>query len=518
MDIIYLILTNLRRLLRKKKIITLIILLFLILNLLNLIFECSVKASSDNIDNIRHLIVNAFSGKIGSYEYGTIDENAFNQDLGADKTLVLYFIYNNPTNKYFDIIVLMTGNTAIKTGTNGFIKDNNANLEHIVYQNWRTADWRSTVEFKHIIVDYNYNFINYENSRIERTPIGSYNINTLFNINNITYDNLLMVSPNYKGTFLKIFPNFQERKIAYFKEPSIDTAVSSFKYWNFNSVEINGGSFDLNKGDMDFIISYYNQIGSSDESPFQKYETSTKIKLDKSSPYVNINEENGECFFTASIPRNELLKSVNLRNGAYIDIGLHGSYYASNLPNGEITFYSGETGISLVLDSNYEEDLQKEKESQERQELINNQKETNEKLDENNKKLEETNNNIKDTNDFLKNDNVPDDNEFNLPSVDIDDPTANFFDTMFICLYNAVNVEGNQQISFKIFSKDIVINSDDFNFLVGNEWGILRIILTSSWVFGIGIFILKDIRKMIDKIKSGNIDSVATDDIKADMV
>ncbi len=303
-----------------------------------------------------------------------------------------------------------------------------------------------------------------------------------------------------------------------FTKPSLETSINSFKYWNFNTVDINGGTFDLNKGDLEFIVSYYNQIESSEDNPFQKYETSTKIKLDKNSLFVNINEQNGQAFFTASIPRSELLKNVNIRNGAFIDIGLHGSYWASNLPNGEITCDIVESGISLVLDSKYEEDLQKEKESQQRQELIDNQKETNNKLDETNEKLEETNNNIKDTNDFLKNDNVPEDNEFNLPSVEVDDPTANFFDTMFMGLYNAINVEGNQQISFKIFSKDIVINSDDFNFLVGNEWGILRIILTSSWVFGIGIFILKDIRKMIDKIKSGNIESVASDDIKADMV
>lgn len=480
MDIIYLILTNLRRLLKNKKLLTLIILLFLLLNLFSLFNNVFAVSSGQN---------HSFSFDYNGTTYNITYCNRLDNKSSPYPT---YFVlFDKQTNKPYRIIYHHQGqNFKYYYNSSGNLVIQKINNDCYFYVDLTSSN------------ENNFTF-GYQDLKYNRSDL--------------TIDSSRYAIPYSSKPILNKDTN-EEYKEFVWNDPSITTSVNSFKYWNFNNVEINGGTFDLNKGDMEFIVNYYNDIGSSEDSPFQKYETSTKIKLDKSSLFVNINEEDGQAFFTASIPRSELLKNVNIRNGAYIDIGLHGSYWASDLPNGEITCDIVESGISLVLNSNYEEDLQKEKESQQRQELIDNQKETNEKLDENNKKLEETNNNIKDTNDFLKNDNVPDDNEFNLPSVEVNDPTANFFDTMFMGLYNAINVEGNQQISFKIFSKDIVINSDDFNFLVGNEWAILRIILTSSWVFGIGIFILKDIRKMIDKIKSGNIESVASDDIKADMV
>lgn len=480
MDIIYLILTNLRRLLRKKKIITLIILLFLLLNLFSLFNNVFAVSSGQN---------HSFSFDYNGITYNITYCNRL--DNKASPYPTYFVLFDKQTNKPYRIIYHHLGqNFKYYYDSSGNLVIQKINNDCYFYVDLTSSDGN------------NYTF-GYQNLNYVRSDL--------------VLDTSRYAIP-YSSKPILNKDTSEEYKEFNWVEPTITTDLNSLKYWNFNSIDINGGTFDLNKGDLKFIISYYQTIENDGDSPFQTVEKSTSINLDKSSLFVSITEENGQAFFTASIPRSELLKEVNLRNGAFIDYGLHGSYWGSVLPNGDITCDIVETGISLVLNSNYEEDLQKEKESQERQELINNQKETNEKLDENNKKLEETNNNIKDTNDFLKNDNVPDDNEFNLPSVEVDDPTSNFFDTMFMGLYNSINVEGNQQISFKIFSKDIVINSDDFNFLVGNEWGILRVILTSSWVFGIGIFILKDIRKMIDKIKSGNIESVASDDIKADMV
>ena len=121
------------------------------------------------------------------------------------------------------------------------------------------------------------------------------------------------------------------------------------------------------------------------------------------------------------------------------------------------------------------------------------------------------------TNDFLKDDTV-DDSNFELPTVEVSDPTANFFDTLFTGLYGAFTSTGNKTISFKVINTDITINSSDFKFLIADEFTLLRYLLSTTWVVGIGMFILKDIRSMIEKIKNGDIEGIAKGDIKADMV
>lgn len=124
---------------------------------------------------------------------------------------------------------------------------------------------------------------------------------------------------------------------------------------------------------------------------------------------------------------------------------------------------------------------------------------------------------INETNSFLT-DNTVDDTNINLPTVEVNDPTANFFDTMFTGLYNAVTSNEDKTITLTMFGNNIQVSSSDFNYLQANEWSILRVILSSMWVVGIGTYVLKDIRKMIEKIKDGDVENMASDDIKANMV
>lgn len=124
---------------------------------------------------------------------------------------------------------------------------------------------------------------------------------------------------------------------------------------------------------------------------------------------------------------------------------------------------------------------------------------------------------VEETNDFLK-DTTVDDTQFDMPTVEVNDPTANFFDTMFTGIYNAVTTDEDKTINIPLLGNNITVNSADFDFLQGSSWSLIRIILSAMWTIGIGLYILKDIRKMIDKIKDGNIENVANDDIKADIV
>lgn len=131
--------------------------------------------------------------------------------------------------------------------------------------------------------------------------------------------------------------------------------------------------------------------------------------------------------------------------------------------------------------------------------------------------IEGTTQAVEETNSFLK-DNTVDNSQFDMPTVEVNDPTANFFDTMFTGIYNAVTTDEEKTINVDLIGNTFSVNSADFNFLQASNWSLIRIILNAMWVIGIGLYILKDIRKMIEKIKDGNIENVTNDDIKADIV
>ncbi len=140
-----------------------------------------------------------------------------------------------------------------------------------------------------------------------------------------------------------------------------------------------------------------------------------------------------------------------------------------------------------------------------------------EKFDELNSSINDLNNTQQDTNNFLKDDSI-NDSDFQLPTVEVEDPSSNFFDTIFMGVYNSVTVKDDVLISFDVMNTHVNVSSADFNFLTDSRFSILRSLLSMFWIFGIGIFILRDIRKILDKIKSGNVDTAITNDVKADMV
>lgn len=151
------------------------------------------------------------------------------------------------------------------------------------------------------------------------------------------------------------------------------------------------------------------------------------------------------------------------------------------------------------------------------EEINNNLDNIENEIKDTNDKLDNVNNSINETNDFLQ-DTTVNDSDFVLPSLDVSDPTANFFDTVFMGLYNAITSDEEQTISFKVMDYDVVLNSADFNFLSSSGFSVLSSLLNTAWIFGIGMFILKDVRKIIETIKNGEIDKIGKTDIKADVM
>lgn len=183
------------------------------------------------------------------------------------------------------------------------------------------------------------------------------------------------------------------------------------------------------------------------------------------------------------------------------------NYVFVPIPNSPIGSPTGETGGGGSA-PDYSEDFSQ---------INNNLDNIENEIKDTNDKLDNVNNSINETNDFLQ-DTTVNDSDFKLPSLDVSDPTANFFDTVFMGLYNAITSDEDKTISFKVMDYDVVLNSADFNFLSGSGFSVLSTFLNMAWVFGIGMFILRDVRKIIETIKNGEIDKIGKTDIKADVM
>ena len=108
-----------------------------------------------------------------------------------------------------------------------------------------------------------------------------------------------------------------------------------------------------------------------------------------------------------------------------------------------------------------------------------------------------------------------DDFENSFPTVNVDDPTEDFFTWIFNQVENVFTSTTPQTFEFSLYSDTVYkINSDD----IKTPSGALKTFVSLSISFSIFYYILKDIRKIINKVKEGNIEELAEEDITANMV
>ena len=120
-------------------------------------------------------------------------------------------------------------------------------------------------------------------------------------------------------------------------------------------------------------------------------------------------------------------------------------------------------------------------------------------------------------NDFLKNDNVSSDGS-NLPSDNTQDITEDGFNSIFNKIYAAFtsNSSNNLIVTIPFTNKSFTISADT---VYGSaNLGLVKTLMQAFWYFVISYFIVKDIGKKINKIKSGDIEHVQEDNIKEDML
>lgn len=116
---------------------------------------------------------------------------------------------------------------------------------------------------------------------------------------------------------------------------------------------------------------------------------------------------------------------------------------------------------------------------------------------------------------------ITDDNvnvDTDLPTSDTNDITLDGFNSIFDTIKNAFTTQNSTDVVLPIpfTDKSITIN---YSNVFGNfSFGILSRIINAFWFFVVSLFIAKDIKDKINKIKSGNIEDVETSNIKGDLL
>lgn len=123
---------------------------------------------------------------------------------------------------------------------------------------------------------------------------------------------------------------------------------------------------------------------------------------------------------------------------------------------------------------------------------------------------------IVDNTDKLYDEPTVDSNNFAdaFPQIEIDDQTASTFDATVENVFSAITSSGSQTIDFTVNGHTYTVNSDDLDISSSG----LAPFLTALSSFGVSLFLAKDLRKEINKIKEGKFEKVASEDISADIV
>ena len=140
-----------------------------------------------------------------------------------------------------------------------------------------------------------------------------------------------------------------------------------------------------------------------------------------------------------------------------------------------------------------------------------------EQLNDINNSINDVNNSVKDVNDSINNSDINVDSS-TLPSDNTADITANGFNSLFDKIYTTFTSGSAKDLVVNIpfTGKSFVIN---YNNVYGSaNLGIVKTLIQAFWYFTISYFIVRDIGKKINKIKSGDIEHVEENNIKEDLL
>lgn len=256
---------------------------------------------------------------------------------------------------------------------------------------------------------------------------------------------------------------------------------STVDTWSFDYLYISPGSYDIQNSTCNLDIDVNGVLYS-----------------------IGLNQYYNSDHGLFIIPRNQLSNYFVVRNEDVVNF-----YFSYRLPveYGGIVSYDNLGNYTLSLNATEQENINQDSEKQVQGEILEENKKTNEKLD-----------NIENT---ITDSSIPDNISNDLPKDNTEDITKSGIDGLFTNIYNAF-CEGEAQdivLPIPYTNKSITISPNYLSdMLTSVNATFLITIIQAFWWYLISRFIVKDIMGKINKIKSGNIEDIETENIKGDML
>lgn len=151
--------------------------------------------------------------------------------------------------------------------------------------------------------------------------------------------------------------------------------------------------------------------------------------------------------------------------------------------------------------------------------IKNNTDKINDKLDGISGEINEVNNSINNINNFLSGDITKDSDDIKgsltIDTSEIDDPSEDFFTWVFNQIQNVFTSTEDQSFNFKLFTENEYTVSSSQIYVPES---VIKTLIGLAGTFGIYYWIIKDVRKTINKIKEGNIQNLGNEDITANLL
>lgn len=286
----------------------------------------------------------------------------------------------------------------------------------------------------------------------------------------------------------------------YVLTPSISTDSSTIQDWSFDSLTINGNSvspFQELEGYTYHKIMYltynYNGFSYFKEIPFD---------------YIDTFLDNNNYKFTINIPKSFFNNSLYLVENAELNLTLS---IKEEFESNDITnYFLGNYNITISSDMVSDINNTTEKDIQDN--IYQEQQKTNDNLENLQQQQQQTNDNLNNINNSLTDSEVDENNVNDIADLSngfsVTDNTG--IDQLFQMVYNAFCSNNPEDLVFTIpfTNKEVTINQSNISSKFPEP--ITNIVGIFVWGF-VGLYVLKDIRSMINKISEGSPEDVGSD-------
>lgn len=374
----------------------------------------------------------------------------------------LVFIYKGTAYVYFTL------NNSTDNRYFYYEREIGSDTPHYVIRVYNTLRFRFYIDERYGSYDVqvvNYGYNNSNNNEYSNTEV--------FDLENLVYYTNANIVPRDDTVTPDLFPSkpLDNVGIGLVETPIITDTVETLSTGYFDYVTINSKGFYGDFWQNFYLLTF--DFSTNNEDITSMY-AQQEIFITKDSPY-KVNDDGSS--YTFMIPTNVL--GLNFKNG---------NNYALKLATLEneagFNYYDYFFDVKFTVSGLSEEQM--------------------------------NNNSLNNINGSLINPNISTD--LNLPADNTSNPTISGFDSIFNTIYNALTVANSTPIHIKVpyTNQDFYISANTV--YDGLDLGIFEELFSLVWYFIVSIFIVKDISKKINKIKSGNFENIQNNNVKEDLL